>query len=94
MDLISPRRKTHPRSPTPLEAAKRLVGTVVVILNTALAIALILLAYLEADGLLLSISLLAAVILLMVAWWRPGRGARHEMDRRPLVAHRGGSSSD
>jgi hypothetical protein len=71
----------HPRWPTPLEATKRLVGTIVVILNItvvftpiplgavvpALVIALIFLAYLEEDGLLLSIALLAAVIVLTVA---------------------------
>jgi hypothetical protein len=71
----------RPRWPTPLEATKRLVGIVVVLLNTtlvftpiplsnvvpALVIALISLAYLEEDGLLLSIALLAAVIVLMVA---------------------------
>ena len=71
----------RPRWPTPLEATKRLVGTVIVILNIivvfapipfsniapALVIALISLAYLEEDGLLLSIALLAAVILLTVA---------------------------
>ena len=70
----------RPRWPTPLEATKRLVGTVIVILNIivvfapipfsniapALVIALISLAYLEEDGLLLSIALLAAVILLTV----------------------------
>jgi hypothetical protein len=58
----------HPRWPTPLEATKRLVGAVVVLLNItllftpvplsnvvpALVIALISLAYLEEDGLLLS----------------------------------------
>ena len=71
----------HPRWPTPLEATKRLVGTVVVTLNItvvftpiplgavvpALVIALISLAYLEEDGLLLSIALLAAVVVLSVA---------------------------
>jgi len=71
----------HPRWPTPLEATKRLVGAVVVLLNTivvfapiplgsvvpALVIALISLAYLEEDGLLLSIALLAAIIVLAVA---------------------------
>ena len=82
----------HPRWPTPLEATKRLVGTVVVILNTtllftpiplsnvvpALLIALIFLAYLEEDGLLLSIALLAASIMLtveLVAVWQMVRGA-------------------
>jgi hypothetical protein len=71
----------HPRWPTPLEATKRIVGTIVMILNItvvftpiplgavvpALVIALISLAYVEEDGLLLSIALLAAVIVLMVA---------------------------
>jgi hypothetical protein len=79
-------RVIHPRWPTPLEATKRLVGAVVVILNTtllftpiplsnvvpALVIALIALAYLEEDGLLLSIALLATLIVLtlelMVVW--------------------------
>ena len=70
----------HPRWPTPLEATKRLVGAVVVILNAtlvftpiplsnvvpALVIALISLAYLEEDGLLLSIALLDAVVVLTV----------------------------
>jgi len=71
----------HPRWPTPLEATKRLVGTVVAILNVivifapvplsnvvpALVIALISLAYLEEDGVLLSIALVAAAIVLAVA---------------------------
>jgi hypothetical protein len=70
----------HPRWPTPVEATKRLVGAVIAILNAtllftplplsnvvpALVIALISLAYLEEDGLLLSIALLAAVIVLIV----------------------------
>jgi hypothetical protein len=76
----------HPRWPTPLEATKRFVGAVVVILNVtlvltpiplsnivpALVIAMISLAYLEEDGLLLSIALLAAVVVvtveLVVVW--------------------------
>ena len=83
----------HPRWPTPLEATKRLVGTVVVILNTtllftpipmsnvvpALVIALISLAYLEEDGVLLSIALLAAIIVLtveFVAVWQTVVGAK------------------
>jgi hypothetical protein len=83
----------HPRWPTPLEATKRLVGTVVVILNTtlvftpiplsnvvpAMVIALISLAYLEEDGLLLSIALLAAIIVLaieLVAVWQTVLGAK------------------
>ena len=82
----------HPRWPTPIDATKRVVGTVVVILNAtllftpiplsnvvpALAIALISLAYLEEDGLLLSIALLAAVIVLAIelaAVWETIRGA-------------------
>ena len=65
----------------PLEATKRLVGTIVVVLSATLVfipiplsnvvptlvIALISLAYLEEDGVLLSIALLAAVIVLAVA---------------------------
>jgi hypothetical protein len=83
----------HPRWPTPLEATKRLVGIVVVLLNTALvftpiplsnvvpalAIALISLAYLEEDGLLLSVALLVAVIVLTVellAIWQTVLGAK------------------
>lgn len=83
----------HPRWPTPFEATKRLVGTVVVILNItllvtpiplsnvvpALVIALISLAYLEEDGILLSIALLAAVSVLTVelmAVWETVLGAK------------------
>jgi hypothetical protein len=71
----------HPRWHTPPKATKRLVGAVVVILSAtlvlipiplsnvvpALVIALISLAYLEEDGVLLSISLLAAAIVMTVA---------------------------
>lgn len=71
----------HPRWHTPLEATKRLVGTVVIILDApivlapipltsvvpALVIALISLAYLEEDGLLLLVALLAAITVLAVA---------------------------
>jgi len=70
----------HPRWPTPFEATKRVVGAVVMILSItlvftpiplsnvvpALVIALISLAYLEEDGLLLSIALLDAVVVLTV----------------------------
>ena len=83
----------HPRWPTPLEATKRLVGVVVVLLNgvllctpiplsnivPALVIALISLAYLEEDGVLLSIALLAAAIVLaiaLVAAWEMALGAK------------------
>jgi hypothetical protein len=83
----------HPRWPTPIEATKRLVGTVVVILSAtlvfipiplsnvvpALVIALISLAYVEEDGLLLLIALLAAVIVLtveLVAVWEMVLGAK------------------
>ena len=83
----------HPRWPTPLEATKRLVGAVVVLLNItllftpvpvsnvvpALVIALISLAYLEEDGFLLSIALLASVIVLaveIVAVWEMILGAK------------------
>jgi len=71
----------HPRWPTPLEATKRLVGIVVVMLNItvvfspipfssvvpALVIALISLAYLEEDGLLLLIGLSVAMVVLTIA---------------------------
>jgi hypothetical protein len=72
----------HPRWPTPHGATKRVVGVAVLILGIAvvftpiplsnippaLVIALISLAYLEEDGLLLAIGLLLAVILLTVEW--------------------------
>ena len=75
------------------EATKRLVGAVVVILSAtlvfipipmsnvvpALVIALISLAYLEEDGVLLSIALLAAVIVLRAATaavWEAIAGAK------------------
>jgi hypothetical protein len=83
----------HPRWHTPIEATKRLVGTVIVILNTtlvftpiplsnvapAVVIALISVAYLEEDGLLLSIALLGALIVLtveMVAIWETILGTK------------------
>jgi hypothetical protein len=83
----------HPRWPTPFEATKRVVGTVVAILNAtlvftpiplsnvvpALVIALISLAYLEEDGILLAISLLVAAILLaaeLAAVWETVLGAK------------------
>jgi hypothetical protein len=73
-------RVVHPRWHTPLEATKRLVGAVVVILSATLVfipiplsnvipasvIALISLAYIEEDGVLLAIALLAAAIVLML----------------------------
>jgi len=87
----------HPRWHTPLEATKRLVGIVVVVLSAtlvfipiplsnvvpALVIALISLAYLEEDGVLLSIALLAAVIVLTVATaavWEMVVGAKWIID--------------
>jgi hypothetical protein len=71
----------HPRWRTPIGATKRLVGAIVLTLSAtlvlipvplsnvapALVIALIALAYLEEDGILLLIGVLAAVILLVVA---------------------------
>lgn len=74
-------RMIHPRWPTPLEGTKRLVGVIVVMLNSvlvlapipltnvvpALVIALISLAYLEEDGLVLSIALLAAIVVMTIA---------------------------
>jgi hypothetical protein len=87
----------HPRWHTPLEATKRLVGTIVVVLSAtlvfipiplsnvvpALVIALISLAYLEEDGILLLIALLAAVIVLAVATaavWQMVVGAKWIID--------------
>jgi len=86
-------RMIYPRWATPLEATKRLVGIVVVMLSCsvvlapipltsvvpALVIALISLAYLEEDGLLLLAALLAAVIVLagaVLAVWEAVRGAK------------------
>ena len=71
----------HPRWRTPPEVTKRLVGVVVIMLSATLVfipiplsnvvpasvIALISLAYLEEDGVLLSIAVLAGVIVLAVA---------------------------
>jgi hypothetical protein len=72
---------THPRWSPVVEVTKPLVGIIVVILSSivvfapipltnvvpALVIALISLAYLEEDGLVLSIGLLAAIVVLTVA---------------------------
>jgi hypothetical protein len=83
----------HPRWPTPHEATKRLVGTVVAVLSASLVfipiplsnvvpavvIALLSLAYLEEDGVLLLIGLLTAGIVLTVefgAIWETVRGAK------------------
>jgi hypothetical protein len=83
----------HPRWPMPFEPTRRVVGAVVVILSAtlvfmpiplsnvvpALVIALISLAYLEEDGVLLSIALLDAVIVLAVELalvWEMVRGAK------------------
>jgi hypothetical protein len=71
----------HPRWPTAFEAAKHFVGVVILLLTAALlltpvplsniapaiVIALISLAYLEEDGLLLCFGLLAAVVLISIA---------------------------
>lgn len=70
----------HPRWPVPFAALRRGVGLVVLLLGVlllapiplsnippALAIALIAVAYLEEDGLLLCIALVAAVLMLAVA---------------------------
>jgi hypothetical protein len=86
-------RFAHPRWPTPHEATKRVVGIVVLILSIALvftplplsnippalAIALISLAYLEEDGLLLAVGLLVAVIVVAIqgfAVWETVAGAK------------------
>ena len=74
-------RMIRPRWPTPIAMTKRLVGAVVAILSStlvfspipmsnvvpAVTIAVISLAYLEEDGILLSIALLAAIIVLTIA---------------------------
>ena len=82
----------HPRWSIPIEATKRLVGAVVAVLSItmvftpiplsnvvpALVIALISLAYLEEDGLLLAMALLTSVIVLtieLVAVWETILGA-------------------
>ena len=87
----------HPRWHTPLEPTKRLVGVAVVMLSAtlvfipiplsnvvpALVIALISLAYLEEDGVLLSIAVLATVIVMTVAAaaaWEIGVGAKWVVD--------------
>jgi hypothetical protein len=73
-------RTIHPRWPTPPEATKRVIGVAVMILSIrlmivplplsnivpALVIALISLAYLEEDGLLLSIALFIGIVVLAV----------------------------
>lgn len=86
-------RLIHLRWPTPLDATKRLVSAIVGLLNVtllftpfplsnvvpALLIALISLACLEEDRLLLSIVLLAGVVVLaieLVAVWEAIRGAK------------------
>jgi hypothetical protein len=69
----------HPRWSTPFETTKRVVGTVVLLLAglllapfplsnipPALVIMLISVAYLEEDGVLLSVAMIAAVLLLTV----------------------------
>lgn len=82
----------HPRWARPLEATKRVAGTIVMLLSIALVfapiplsnivpalvIALISVAYLEEDGLLLLIAMLAAVIVLTAAFaavWETVLGA-------------------
>jgi hypothetical protein len=92
-------RVVHPRWHTPPEATKRLVGAVVVLLSAtlvfipvplsnevpALVIALISLAYIEEDGVLLSIALLAAAVVLMAAMaaaWEMLVGAKWLIDLR------------
>jgi hypothetical protein len=84
--LIYLEKFIHPRWPTPLKAAKRLVGAVVMLLGIvmvlapiplsnvvpALVIALISLAYLEEDGLALTIALLAVWQTVLGAKWISG----------------------
>jgi len=73
-------RAVHPRWPTPPEATKRVVGIAIMMLTVrlilsmiplsnvipALVIALIALAYLEEDGLVLSIGLMVGLVILAV----------------------------
>jgi hypothetical protein len=92
-DLAILERGIHPRWHTPIEATKRIVGVVVLMLSAtlvfipvplsnvapALVIALISLAYLEEDGILLLIAVLVAVILLVLAMgsiWEMAVGAK------------------
>jgi hypothetical protein len=79
--LIYLEKIIHPRWRTPFELTKRLVGAVVLILSASLVfvpipltnvvpatvIALISLAYLEEDGALLAVGLLAAALVLAIA---------------------------
>jgi hypothetical protein len=74
-------KAVHPRWPTTFEAAKRFVGVMVLLLTAvllltpvplsnvapAIVVALISLAYIEEDGLLLCSALLAAVVLIGIA---------------------------
>jgi hypothetical protein len=74
-------KAVHPRWPMTFEAAKRAVGVMVLLLTAvllltpvplsnvapAIVISLISLAYVEEDGLLLSVALLAAIILIGIA---------------------------
>jgi hypothetical protein len=84
---------SHPRWQTPPEPTKRIVGVVIALLSVtlivspvpfsnlvpALLVALISIAYLEEDGILLSVGLLAAVLALAMATmtvWETVVGAR------------------
>lgn len=83
-------KAVHPRWPTPIEATKRVVGIAVIILSArlllvpiplsnvvpAFVIALISLAYLEEDGLVLAIALFAGFMVLAI-----DAGAVREMVR-------------
>ena len=74
-------KAVHPRLPTAFEVAKRFVGVMVLLLTAvllltpvplsniapAIVIALISLAYIEEDGVLLCFALLAAVVLISIA---------------------------
>jgi hypothetical protein len=88
----------HPRWQTPLGATKRIVGIVIALLSAtlvvspipfsnvvpAMIVALISIAYLEEDGVLLSVALLAAMVTLAVATmtvWETVIGAKWIVSR-------------
>jgi hypothetical protein len=100
--LRSLEKIVHPRWHTLLKAIKRFVGAVVMMLSvvlvfapiplgnvfSAVVIALISFAYLEEDGLLLSVALLAAVIVLTFTVWEAVLGAKWIIGLWELISGR------